>query len=135
MGFTKCWSQPIFAQTATYLVRSQTTVAFFKVPIFHSSFSFFTPPACSLNYWLPFLNRQMASSLTVSAATFLLVSVQCMFSLKGIAVTNPGLKAIINSNALSTVKSTYLGVTLSNNAKWTTVLRKSLDSVYFSPLL
>ncbi len=47
--------------------------------------------------------------------------VQCMFSLKGNAATDPDLKACINGNTLSTVESvTYLGVTFSNNAKWTT---------------
>ncbi len=46
---------------------------------------------------------------------------QCMFSLKGNAVIDLDLKANINGNALSTVESvTYLGVTFSNNAKWTT---------------
>ncbi len=44
-----------------------------------------------------------------------------MFFLKGNTVTDPDLKACINGNTLSTVESvTYLGVTFSNNAKWTT---------------
>ncbi len=43
-----------------------------------------------------------------------------MFTLKGNAVTDPDLKANINGNTLSEVESvTYLGVTFSNNAKWT----------------
>ncbi len=47
--------------------------------------------------------------------------VQFMFSLKGNAVPDTGLKADIDNNALSTVESvTYLGVSFSNNAKWTT---------------
>ncbi len=47
--------------------------------------------------------------------------VQFMFSLNGNAVPDPGLKAAIDDNALSTVESvTYLGVSFSNNAKWTT---------------
>ncbi len=44
-----------------------------------------------------------------------------MFSPKAYATTDPDLKATINYNALSTVVSvTYLGVTSSNNAHWTT---------------
>ncbi len=46
--------------------------------------------------------------------------VQCTFSLKENAVTDPDLKATINDNALSTVDTvTYLGVTFPRNAKWT----------------
>ncbi len=47
--------------------------------------------------------------------------VQCMFSLKSKAVTDPDFKTNINGNILSTVESaTYLGITFSNNAKWIT---------------
>ncbi len=47
--------------------------------------------------------------------------VQCMSFLKGNADTDPDLKANINGNTLSTVESvTHLGVTFTNNAKWTT---------------
>ncbi len=43
-----------------------------------------------------------------------------MFFIKGNAVTAPDLKTNINGNTLSEVESvTYLGVTFSNNAKWT----------------
>ncbi len=46
---------------------------------------------------------------------------QCMFILKNNAVTGPDLKSNINGDTLSKVESvTYLGVTSSNNAKWTT---------------
>ncbi len=46
--------------------------------------------------------------------------VQCTFSLKGNAVTDPDLKATINDNALSTIDTvTYLGVTFARNAKLT----------------
>ncbi len=45
--------------------------------------------------------------------------VQCMFTLKGNAVTDPGMKANTYNNTLSEVESvTYLGVIFSNNAKW-----------------
>ncbi len=44
--------------------------------------------------------------------------VQCMFFLKDKTVTNLGLKATMNANALSTVESvTGIGVTFSSNAK------------------
>ncbi len=44
--------------------------------------------------------------------------VQCMFTLKGNAVTDLEFKANINGNTLSEVKSVpYLGVTFPNNAK------------------
>ncbi len=47
--------------------------------------------------------------------------VQCMFSFNGNTVTDPDLKANISGNNLSAVESvTYLGVTFSRNAKWTT---------------
>ncbi len=43
-----------------------------------------------------------------------------MLTLKGKAVTDPDLKANINGNTLSEVESvTFLGITFSNNAKWT----------------
>ncbi len=43
-----------------------------------------------------------------------------MFTLKGNAVTDLDLKANITGNTLSEVQSvTYIGVTFSNNAKWT----------------
>ncbi len=43
-----------------------------------------------------------------------------MFTLNASAVTNLDFKANINGNTLSEVESvTYLGVTFSNNAKWT----------------
>ncbi len=46
--------------------------------------------------------------------------VQCMFTLKDNAVTDPDFKANINGNGLSNVESvTYLGGTFSKNAKWT----------------
>ncbi len=59
-----------------------------------------------------------------------------MFALKGNAVTDPHLKAVIKGNALSTVESvTNLGVTLTNNAKWAThveeVCRKRVHLSFF----
>ncbi len=55
---------------------------------------------------------------------------------KGVAVIDPDLKANTNGNALSAVESvTYLGVTFSNNAKWTThveeILRKCVRLSFF----
>ncbi len=53
--------------------------------------------------------------------------VQCMFSLKGNAVTDPDLKATISDNELSTVDTvTYLGPIM---------LRESLESVCVYPFL
>ncbi len=50
----------------------------------------------------------------------------------GKAVTNLGLKATMNDDALSTVGSvTYLGVTFSSNAKWTTHVEESLRLSFF----
>ncbi len=62
--------------------------------------------------------------------------VQCIFTLKGSAVTDPDLKAKINGNTLSEVESvTYLGVTFSNNAKWTAhvedIFRKCVRLSFF----
>ncbi len=43
-----------------------------------------------------------------------------MFTLKGNAATDHDLRANVNGNTLSKVDSvTHLGVTFSNNAKWT----------------
>ncbi len=62
--------------------------------------------------------------------------VQCMFTLKGNAVTGLAFKANINGNTLSGVESvTYLGVTFSNNAKWTArveeIFRKCVRLSFF----
>ncbi len=59
-----------------------------------------------------------------------------MFTLKGNAVTDPDLKANTNRYTLSEVESvTYLGVTFSNNAKWTAhvedIFRKCVRFFFF----
>ncbi len=63
--------------------------------------------------------------------------VQCTFSFKGNAVTDPDLKATINVNALSTVDSaTYLEVKFARNAKWTNhvegIFRKCVRLSFFA---
>ncbi len=66
--------------------------------------------------------------------------IQCTFSLKGNAVTEPDLKAAINDNALSTVDTvTYLGATFARKAKWTShvegIFRKCVSLSFFAKKL
>ncbi len=66
--------------------------------------------------------------------------VQCMFFLKDNAVTDADLKATINDNALSTVRSVaYLGVTFWIYAEWTAhveeILRKCVRLEGYQRLL
>ncbi len=63
-----------------------------------------------------------------------------MFSLKGNAVTDPDLKAAVNSNILSTVDSVaWFGVTFSRNARWTNhvegIFRKCVLLSFFAKKL
>ncbi len=66
--------------------------------------------------------------------------IQCIFILKGNAVTDPDLKATINDNVLSTVDTvTCLGVTFARNAKWTNhvegIFRKCVRLSFFAKKL
>ncbi len=72
---------------------------------------------------------QISPGILVLTSTLTNASSVCTI-FKGNAVTEPDLKVTIDDNTLSTFESvTNLGVTLSNNAKWTSHVEKSLERV------
>ncbi len=119
-----------FSHTTRYLARSQTTVVYFKVLLFplsfftlHTSHPFSESLAsvlrhaddvvighpCRVPQGISIINNALKYASEWSSENGLNLNpnkyVQCMFSLKGNACTDPELKATINDNAQSTGES------------------------------